>query len=119
MRKLLKNNKGLSLIEVLVTVVIFLMMALTLVVFTSSAAKSEDAHGYKCYVEYFGGGDGIQLTQFENSSVSSVKARLKNREVHVGGSIKTKTIYKVGECVKRTESFTMGRAQLLDKELPH
>ncbi len=84
-----------------------------------SAAMGEQVP-VKCYVEYRGGGEGIQFAVGAFETPNQAKNLLLNREVTLVKKDKKskKTILKVKECVKEKNKFSNYRAKQLDKSLP-
>jgi hypothetical protein len=77
--------------------------------------KGEPSQSYKCYLSYLGGGDGIHYIH-TSKGIEHAKGYFSGRKVNPFGGKNVAQVYKVSECVIADKSFTIGRAQVLDKK---
>lgn len=77
---------------------------------------------FKCYMTYFGGGDGIHAYSTKVNDVNQAYRFFDGKKLkpsfHGNTRIKgERKVYKVKECVESSKSFTLGRAQHLERTL--
>ena len=97
----------------------FLLVSNSIAAQDNNAAKENGLLRYhKCYVEYTGGSDGIQLLYTKSGNFDYLSKILKRKARVVIGEMDKKWVHKVLECVKEESTFRIGRAQVLDKLTP-
>lgn len=95
-------------------IIVIGVLALVVSIMSTNALAQEKQTTYKCYVEFAGDEDGIQFVRVKPSEVNRINNILLDGPVYVVGHRRKANIENVVECVKDSQSFVLGRAQLLD-----
>ena len=69
---------------------------------------------YKCFFELIGGDKEVHYVVSIAPNASAVKGQMQGKSVFAKNGVTKKFIYKVLECVKSGEKFTLADAQAAD-----